>query len=109
LQSFGSQGKSQIQSLLEDIQKAADEGFPTVVADRLKVVSRIFQVLDAKRGRRRLTNPTSQPGDADHHDAQSSEAIPGGFGYRPDFMLCSVLLADKLILAGMSRGCFAEI
>ena len=102
LQSFGSQGKSEISSLLEDIQKAADEGFPRVVAERLQVVSLMFQVLDAKQGRRRLPQPTSQPGNADGHDSRSS-ASPGGIGYRPDFMLCSVLLADKLILAGMSR------
>ena len=103
LQSFGTKGKSQIQSLLEDVQKAADEGYPRVVADRLQVISQMFQVLDAKQGRRRFTHQTSKPGD--HHAAHSSEAT-GGFGYRPDFMLCSVLLADKLTLAEMSRGCF---
>ena len=92
--------KSPIEFLLEDIQKAADQGFPRVVGDLLQKVSQMFDIQDAKQGRRRFAKPMPQPGVDDAAVAETATA-PGGSAYRPDFMLCSVLLADKLMLAGM--------
>ena len=87
---------SQIDILLEEVQKAAESGCVGVVRDRLMKVSQFFQVLDAKQNRSRAVTRLS-PGSG------SSASLCGGVQYRPDFMLCSVLLADKLILVGKFR------
>ena len=93
-------GQSQIDILLEEVEKAAESGCLGVVRDRLKKVSQFFQVLDAKQHRSRAVRQLSSGSGSAGALAPSSASPCGGVEYRPDFMLCSVLLADKLILVG---------
>ena len=82
-------GPTHIESLLQRIEDASKQNSQDIVKKLLGEVSRCCSLLEAKAAR---------------PPAVAGKRLPGGFKYRPDFMLWSVLLSDKLMLDCVSSG-----
>lgn len=78
--------ESPLKAVLNEVCRAAEAGNLSLVQHKCNQVLEICGIPDAKGGR-----PVSSH--------SSSARAPGGWGYRPDFMLYSVLLADRLTLS----------
>ena len=76
-------GPTHIESLLQRIEDASKQNCQEIVKQLLGEVSRCCSLLEAKAAR---------------PSAVAGKPLPGGLKYRPDFMLWSVLLSDKLTL-----------